>query len=104
MAQLQQDHPPAAARRRGGGLAGACLHRAHARHDQVLAVEDVVPGTAHQGHDGRRGHQAVEVRVYSDSRRFFKRLLYTSGILVLCTTYHNRWFFIIYYYSGQRIE
>ena len=68
VAQLQQDHPPAAARRRGGGLAGPGLHCAHARHDQVLAVEDVVPGPAHQGHDGRRGHQAVEVGQFCDTR------------------------------------
>ena len=64
MAHLQQDHPPAAARG-GGGVARARLHCAHARHDQVLPVEDVVHGTTHQGHDGRRGHQAVEVHTYN---------------------------------------
>ena len=70
MAQVQRHPPPAAAGARDGGgrrgnvaAAGAGLRCAHARHDQVLALEDVVPRPVHQGHDGRRGHQAAEVNV-----------------------------------------
>ena len=60
VAHVQRHHPPAAAGG-GGGITGSGVRGAHARHDQVLPVEDVVHGAAHQGHDGRRGHQAVEV-------------------------------------------
>ena len=70
MAPVQQHPPPAAAGARDGGgrrgngvAAGAGLRGAHARHDQVLALEDVVPRPVHQGHDRRRGHQAAEVSI-----------------------------------------
>ena len=70
MAQVQRHRPPSAVGARGGGgrrgvAAGAGLRGAHARHDQVLALEDVVPRPVHQGHDRRRGHQAAEVNVIS---------------------------------------